>query len=56
VLKIVPAKGTTLPFFSVGGSSLLINLLTLGLLLNIARKVCTEENREKPDIPYLSIH
>ncbi|MCD6408094.1 putative lipid II flippase FtsW [bacterium] len=40
VLGIVPSKGTTLPFFSVGGSSLIINLLALGLLLHIARKEC----------------
>ena len=40
VLGIVPSKGTTLPFFSVGGSSLIVNLLALGLLLHIARKEC----------------
>jgi cell division protein FtsW len=43
VLNIVPSKGTTLPFFSVGGSSFLINVLALGVLLNITRRVCFEE-------------
>ncbi|MCX8082512.1 MAG: putative lipid II flippase FtsW [bacterium] len=55
VLNLVPAKGTTLPFFSVGGSSFLINILALGVLLNIARKVCTEENIEKVEIPVISL-
>lgn len=44
VLNLVPSKGTTLPFFSVGGSSFLINILALGVLLNIARRVCFEES------------
>lgn len=56
VLNIVPAKGTTLPFFSVGGSSFLINILALGLLLNIARKVCVEESIERTEIPCISFH
>ncbi len=43
VVNLVPAKGTTLPFFSVGGSSLLINIIALGLLHNIGRKVCFED-------------
>ena len=49
VLKIVPSKGTTLPFFSVGGSSFLINVLALGVLLNIARRVCFEESPDDFD-------
>lgn len=46
VLNIVPSKGTTLPFFSVGGSSFLINVLALGVLLNISKKVCFEERHD----------
>lgn len=49
VLKIVPSKGTTLPFFSVGGSSFLINILALGVLLNITRRVCFEEAQDDFD-------
>ncbi len=49
VLNIIPAKGTTLPFFSVGGSSFLINVLALGVLLNIARQVCFEESLDDFD-------
>ncbi len=46
VLNIIPSKGTTLPFFSVGGSSFLINVLALGVLLNISRKVCVEDAQD----------
>ncbi|MDD3726071.1 MAG: putative lipid II flippase FtsW [Candidatus Ratteibacteria bacterium] len=56
VLHIVPAKGTTLPFFSVGGSSFLINILALGLLLNITRKICMEEATERIDVPSISLN
>lgn len=38
VSGLLPSKGTTLPFFSQGGSSLLINLIAFFLLLDIGRK------------------
>lgn len=37
VLGLVPPKGLTLPFMSYGGSSLLMNGLAFGLLLNLER-------------------
>ncbi len=40
VLGLVPTKGLPLPFVSAGGSSLLINLLGMGVLLNVSQH-CT---------------
>jgi cell division protein FtsW len=37
VLSLVPTKGIPLPFVSVGGSSILIMLVSVGVLLNISR-------------------
>lgn len=37
VLSLLPTKGIPLPFVSAGGSSLLINLLGMGVLLNISQ-------------------
>jgi cell division protein FtsW len=37
VVGIVPTKGIPLPFISYGGSSLLFNLLAMGVLLNITQ-------------------
>jgi cell division protein FtsW len=38
VLGLLPTKGIPLPFVSAGGSSLLINLVGLGMLLNISQQ------------------
>ncbi len=38
VLGLVPTKGITLPFFSYGGSGLVMNLFSLGVLLNISAR------------------
>lgn len=38
VTKLLPTKGIPLPFVSNGGSSLLINLVAMGMLLNISQQ------------------
>ena len=38
VVGLIPVTGVTLPFFSYGGSSLLISMLSVGLVLNVSRK------------------
>lgn len=38
VVGIIPITGVTLPFLSYGGSSLLVSMASMGILLNISRK------------------
>jgi len=43
VLGMMPTKGIPLPFVSFGGSSLLINLVGMGILLNVSQHVPSGE-------------
>ena len=50
-LGLLPTKGLTLPFLSYGGTSLLINMASIGILMNIGAsetgedKLDTDEHR-----------
>ena len=39
VTSAMPVTGVPLPFFSYGGSSLVILLIEMGILLNISRHI-----------------
>ena len=38
VIGLIPVTGVTLPFLSYGGSSLLVSLVSIGIILNISRR------------------
>ena len=37
VVGLIPVTGLTLPFLSYGGSSLLVSMASIGIILNISR-------------------
>lgn len=42
--KIIPLSGDTLPFFSKGGSAIIMNMIELGLLIKLTRKDMVNNN------------
>jgi cell division protein FtsW len=48
VLGLAPTKGIPLPLVSSGGSSLLVNLASIGVLLNISQHAVSESSAVEP--------
>jgi cell division protein FtsW len=43
VIALLPSKGIPLPFVSAGGSSMLVSLMAMGVLLNISQQASATE-------------
>jgi len=51
-LGLLPTKGLTLPFLSYGGTSLLVNMASIGILMNIGTSTRTEQKESDQGARY----
>jgi len=49
VINLVPATGISLPFFSYGGTALLIQLVQMGIVLAVTREIPLTKSKEETD-------
>ena len=49
VTNLLPCTGISLPFFSYGGTALLIQLAEMGIVLSASRGVLTERKSERTE-------
>lgn len=47
---LLPTKGLTLPFVSMGGSSLIVSMVSAGVLLNISKKAGVKKQRSATNV------
>ena len=52
-LGLLPTKGLTLPFLSYGGTSLLLNMTSIGILMNIGASITDRKTTQK--ISYFNV-
>jgi cell division protein FtsW len=46
IVGLLPIAGNALPFISAGGSSMVVSLLAIGIIMNVARTSASRENEE----------
>ena len=51
VTNLIPATGISLPFFSYGGTALLLTMIEIGIVLAVSREIPLPEETETEEQP-----